>query len=68
MDFISLGIGFGGIAIVPLGAVIKKSYNNEHRITTLEANYVNMDEKLEDLKKGQTAQSDKLDRLIERFL
>ncbi len=68
MDIIILGLGIGTIAVVPLGAVVKRSYKNDTRLTVLETNYTNVEEKLEDLKRGQKDQSAKLDRLIERFL
>lgn len=61
MDILTLGIGIGGIAVVPLGAIVKKSYSNEKRLTVLETNYDNVDTKLTEL-------NTKLDRLIERFL
>ncbi len=61
MDLITLGISVSTVAIVPLGAVIKKSYRNERRLTVLETNSENVDMKL-------TEVSAKLDRLIERFL
>lgn len=60
-DFITLGLTAAGVAFVPIGAFVKKSYNNEHRITTLEANYENVDKKLDSVE-------EKIDRLIERFL
>ncbi len=68
MDLITLGLGIGTIAIVPLGAVVKKSYANEKRLTILETNYLNVDEKLQELRNEQQNQTQKLDRLIERFL
>lgn len=61
MGMIELGLGFGAIAIVPLGAAVKKSYANEKRLTILETNYENVEQKL-------TQMDSKLDRLIERFL
>lgn len=60
-DFITLGLGVGTIAMIPLGAAVKKSYNNEKRISALEANYNGVEAKL-------TSVDAKLDRLIERFL
>lgn len=68
MDLITLGLGVAGIVAIPLGAVTKVVWDYGPRLTVLETNYRNMDEKLEDLKTGQAVQSAKLDRLIERFL
>lgn len=68
MDMITLGLGIGSIAIVPLGAVVKKSYNNEKRLAILETNYANVDRMLTEMKDEQKNQTTKLDRLIERFL
>lgn len=68
MDMITLGLGIGSIAIVPLGAVVKKSYNNEKRLAVLETNYANVDRMLTEMKDEQKNQTTKLDRLIERFL
>lgn len=61
MDAITLGLGVSSIAALPLGAIIKRSYTQESRITTLEANARNAKEKLDSI-------DEKLDRLIERFL
>lgn len=61
MDMVTLGLGLGTLATVPLGAAVKKSYSNERRLTVLETNYGNIDSRL-------TALNEKLDRLIERFL
>lgn len=68
MGMIELGLGFGAIAIVPLGAAVKKSYANEKRLTILETNYENVERILCELKDEQKDQTNKLDRLIERFL
>lgn len=61
MDMITLGLGVGSIAMVPLGAAVKKSINNEKRISTLEADNITM-------KAAVVRIEEKLDRLIERFL
>ena len=68
MDLISLGLSAAGVAVIPLGTLVKKSYNDAKRLTVLETNYRNVDEKLTDLKQEQQTQTAKLDRLIERFL
>lgn len=61
MDLLTLGLGAGTLAAIPLGAVAKLSWTNEHRISTLEADAKTAKEKLDTIDK-------KLDRLIERFL
>lgn len=68
MDLITLGLGVGTLAMVPLGAVVKKSYSNEKRLTTLEANYANVERTLTDLRNEQRDQTLKLDRIVERVL
>lgn len=72
MDMITLGLGIGGIVITPLGvavgAAVKKSYSNEKRLTVLETNYKNVAQTLSEIKSEQRDQTNKLDRLIERFL
>lgn len=60
-DIVSLGIGFAGVVMVPLGAVIKKSYTNDKRLTVLETNAENSETAIVRIEA-------KLDRLIERFL
>lgn len=65
MDVLTLGLSVAGMTVVPLG---KKMYSDSKRLALLEANYSFVNEKLADLKHGQKEQSDKLDRLIERFL
>lgn len=61
MDVLTLGLGVGTIAVVPLGALVKKSYSNEKRLAVLETND-------EHSKAAINRIEEKLDRLIERFL
>ena len=61
MDMVTLGLGVSTIVAIPLGAAVKKSYSNEKRIATLEANNTTTKEAVERIET-------KLDRLIERFL
>ncbi len=68
MDLITLGLGATTIALVPLGAAVKKSYANEKRLAVLETNYDNLDERLTELRDEQKSQTQKLDQLINRFL
>lgn len=68
MDLITLGLGAVTVAMVPLGAVAKHSYNNEKRLTVLETNYANLERTLTDLRNEQRDQTLKLDRIVERVL
>lgn len=72
MDMITLGLGIGGIVVTPLGvavgAAVKKSYTNEKRLTVLETNYTNVARTLTRIENEQRDQTNKLDRLIEKFL
>lgn len=68
MDFITLGIGSATIVAIPLGAAVRKSYTNESRISKLEANYLNLSERLTEMRDEQKNQTTKLDQLINRFL
>jgi len=79
MDLISLGLGVGTIALVPLGAITKRAYAVSAQVTKLERDFAahtaadavsfkNIETTLLDLKNEQRDQTQKLDRLIERFL
>lgn len=61
MDLVTLGLGVGTIAVVPLGALVKKSYTNEKRLAVLETNNEHTKAAVERIEA-------KLDRLIEKFL
>lgn len=61
VDMISLGLGAASIMAVPLGAVLKKAYALDRRLTILETNHENINAKL-------TSVENKLDRLIDKFL
>jgi hypothetical protein len=61
MELVTLGLGVSTLAMVPLGAAVKKSYSNEKRLAVLETNDVVAKEAIVRIEA-------KLDRLIERFL
>lgn len=68
MDLITLGIGITGIAAIPLGAITKVVWDYGPRLTVLETNYKNLDQKLTEMRTEQRDQTQKLDRIVERVL
>jgi len=79
MDLITLGLGVVTIAGTPIGYSVKKFNKLSSDVATLTTAYTahaaadavvfkSVEQALADLKTGQRDQTEKLDRLIERFL
>lgn len=68
MDIMSVAVSIAGVFGVPVGYAYKKIADANEKIASQEATLAAINTTLTDLKTGQKSQTDKLDRLIERFL